>query len=111
MVVVYIFKFTDFSLMQMLLDVYATVPIQFPGGSIRILQTAQKDCSPVGVQSSKYKDGDKDIPVILNRRKDDDKLDLFQSSQAEWIKQYVEQQEEVREEVWLMLPLPFSFQF
>lgn len=64
------------------------------GGSIRILQTAQKDCSPVGVQSSKYKDGDKDIPVILNRRKDDDKLDLFQSSQAEWIKQYVEQQEE-----------------
>ncbi|XP_022922708.1 DExH-box ATP-dependent RNA helicase DExH7, chloroplastic [Cucurbita moschata] len=64
------------------------------GGSVRILQTAQKDCPPVGVQSSKYKDGDKDIPVILNRRKDDDKLDLFQSSQAEWIKQYVEQQEE-----------------
>lgn len=53
----------------------------------------------MGVQSSKYKDGDKDIPVILNRRKDDDKLDLFQSSQAEWIKQYVEQQEEVHKKV------------
>ncbi|XP_038878021.1 DExH-box ATP-dependent RNA helicase DExH7, chloroplastic isoform X2 [Benincasa hispida] len=64
------------------------------GGSVRILHTAQKDCPSMGVQSSKDKDRDKDVPVILNRRKDDDKLDLFQSSQAEWIKQYVEQQEE-----------------
>lgn len=53
----------------------------------------------MGVQSSKDKDGDKDVPVILNRHKDDDKLDFFQSSQAEWIKQYVEQQEEVQKEV------------
>lgn len=82
--------------MQKILDVLYYFPvIQFPGGSVRILQTAQKDCPPVGVQSSKYKDKDKDIPVILNRRKDDEQLDLFQSSQAEWIKQYVEQQEEV----------------
>lgn len=73
------------------------------GGSVRILQTAQKHCPSMGVQSSKDEDGDRDVPVILSRRKDDDKLDRFQSSQAEWIKQYVEQQEEVRQEVLLML--------
>ncbi|TYK11219.1 DExH-box ATP-dependent RNA helicase DExH7 [Cucumis melo var. makuwa] len=67
------------------------------GGSVRILQTAQKHCPSMGVQSSKDEDGDRDVPVILSRRKDDDKLDRFQSSQAEWIKQYVEQQEEPRE--------------
>lgn len=73
--------------------------IHFPGGSIRILQTARKDCPSVGVQSSKYKDGGEDSSVIFNRRKDDDTLDFFQSSQAQWIKQYVEQQEEVQKEV------------
>ena len=57
----------------------------------------------MGVQSSKDEDWDRDVPVILSRRKDDDKLDRFHSSQAEWITQYVEQQEEVRQEVLLML--------
>ncbi|XP_022136497.1 DExH-box ATP-dependent RNA helicase DExH7, chloroplastic isoform X2 [Momordica charantia] len=70
------------------------------GGSIRILQTAQKDCPSVGVQSSKYKDGGEDSSVIFNRRKDDDTLDFFQSSQAQWIKQYVEQQEEDDYRTW-----------
>lgn len=61
------------------------------------------------VQSSKDEDGNKDVPIILSRGKDDDKLDRFQSSQAEWIKQYVEQQEEVRQEVSLMLTSTLLF--
>ncbi|KAE8650533.1 DExH-box ATP-dependent RNA helicase DExH7, chloroplastic isoform X2 [Cucumis sativus] len=70
------------------------------GGSVRILQTAQKDCPSMVVQSSKDEDGNKDVPIILSRGKDDDKLDRFQSSQAEWIKQYVEQQEEDDYGIW-----------
>ncbi|KAL6297594.1 hypothetical protein ACE6H2_005736 [Prunus campanulata] len=70
------------------------------GGSVGIILTSRDDWTPSVDTSTKI---DEDAPGISVRTKgqwDDKTLDSFQPSQADWIKQYVEQQEEDESTTW-----------
>ncbi|XP_028113069.1 DExH-box ATP-dependent RNA helicase DExH7, chloroplastic isoform X2 [Camellia sinensis] len=70
------------------------------GGAVSIISTARDDWSPVVDSSDKNEEETPKISVRIKGRSDDDTLNSFQQSQADWIRQYVEQQEEDASESW-----------
>ncbi|CAL5346748.1 unnamed protein product [Camellia sinensis] len=70
------------------------------GGAVSIISTARDDWSPVVDSSDKIEEETPKISVRIKGRSDDDTLNSFQRSQADWIRQYVEQQEEDASESW-----------
>ncbi|KAL7205791.1 hypothetical protein ACSBR2_018665 [Camellia fascicularis] len=70
------------------------------GGAVSIISTAREDWSPVVDSSDKIEEETPKISVRIKGRSDDDTLNSFQRSQADWIRQYVEQQEEDASESW-----------
>ncbi|KAF5200714.1 Dexh-box atp-dependent rna helicase dexh4 protein, partial [Thalictrum thalictroides] len=64
------------------------------GGSISIISTAREDWVRAPQPCTKDEIRMADAPFRSKGRIDDDTLDMRQPSQADWIKQYVEQQEE-----------------
>ncbi|CAL5363065.1 unnamed protein product [Camellia sinensis] len=70
------------------------------GGAVSIISTAREDWSPVVDSSDKNEEETPKISVRIKGRSDDDTLNSFQRSQADWIRQYVEQQEEDASESW-----------
>lgn len=65
------------------------------GGSVRVLLTSRDDWTPSENTPSKIKDEELGVTLKAKGRRSDNDLDSRQPSQADWIKQYVEQQEEV----------------
>ena len=66
------------------------------GGSIGIISTAREDWTPSAHSSGNIEDDEKPvISIRIKGQRDDDSLDSRQQSQADWIRQYVAQQEEV----------------
>ncbi|KAA8545478.1 hypothetical protein F0562_020262 [Nyssa sinensis] len=70
------------------------------GGSVGIISTAREDWSSSVVSSAMIKEETPEISVRIKGRLDDDTLDYCQPSQADWIRQYMEQQEEDEFESW-----------
>ncbi|XP_028086620.1 DExH-box ATP-dependent RNA helicase DExH7, chloroplastic-like isoform X1 [Camellia sinensis] len=70
------------------------------GGAVSIISTARDDWSPVVDSSDKIEEETPKNSVRIKGRSDDDTLNSFQRSQADWIRQYVEQQEEDASESW-----------
>ncbi|KAI4375529.1 hypothetical protein MLD38_013387 [Melastoma candidum] len=68
-------------------------------GSISVLVSARDDWSPV-VPSSQRNEETEQLSVLVKEKSDKDTLDSCQSSQADWIRQYMEQQEESDSEEW-----------
>lgn len=65
------------------------------GGSVGVILTSREDWTPSLNPSHKANDDDPGISIRTKGRLDDETLDSCQPSQADWIKRYVEQQEEV----------------
>lgn len=65
------------------------------GGSVGVILTAREDWTPSVDQSSTPNEDEPGISIRTKGRWDDETLDSCQSSQADWIKRYVEQEEEV----------------
>ncbi|KAF5947825.1 hypothetical protein HYC85_013782 [Camellia sinensis] len=78
------------------------------GGAVSIISTAREDWSPVVDSSDKNEEETPKISVRIKGRSDDDTLNSFQRSQADWIRQYVEQQEEVPRILWQNSPHSLS---
>lgn len=72
-----------------------SVPLGILGGSVGIISTARDDWAPLPDSSNATEREMEEIsiPSIVQRKVDT--LDSFQQSQADWIRQYMEQQEEV----------------
>ncbi|XP_059648206.1 DExH-box ATP-dependent RNA helicase DExH7, chloroplastic isoform X1 [Cornus florida] len=70
------------------------------GGSIGIVSTAREDWSPSLNSSAKIEEERPEISVRVKGRSDDVALDSCQPSQADWIRQYVQQQEEDESGSW-----------
>ncbi|XP_015875842.3 DExH-box ATP-dependent RNA helicase DExH7, chloroplastic isoform X1 [Ziziphus jujuba] len=64
------------------------------GGSVGVILTAREDWTPSVDQSSTPNEDEPGISIRTKGRWDDETLDSCQSSQADWIKRYVEQEEE-----------------
>lgn len=65
------------------------------GGSVSVILNQQDSSTPLVDPSITTKDEALESPVLIKRQLDDDTLDSCQPSQADWIRQYVEQQDEV----------------
>lgn len=65
------------------------------GGSVNVLVSAREDWAPSVDLSSKVDEDTAKYSVKLKGDWDNESLDSHKSSQADWIKRYVEQQEEV----------------
>ncbi|CAK9165421.1 unnamed protein product [Ilex paraguariensis] len=70
------------------------------GGSVGIISTAREDWNPSADESAETKNELPEVSVKIKGRWDDDTLDSRQPSQADWILQYMEQQEEDEYETW-----------
>ncbi|GAV86513.1 DEAD domain-containing protein/Helicase_C domain-containing protein/HA2 domain-containing protein/OB_NTP_bind domain-containing protein [Cephalotus follicularis] len=70
------------------------------GGSVGVLSTAREDWTPSVDQSTKGTGDVKEISVRIKGQWDDDTLDSCQQSQADWIRQYMEQEEEDENQTW-----------
>ncbi|EXB29033.1 ATP-dependent RNA helicase DHX29 [Morus notabilis] len=70
------------------------------GGSVRVLLNSRDDWTPSVDASPKINDGELGVSLKTKGRGDDESLDSFQPSQADWIKRYVEQQEEDESRTW-----------
>lgn len=64
-------------------------------GSVGVILTAREDWTPSVKPSHEGNDDEPGISIRTKGRQDDETLDSCQPSQADWIKRYVEQQEEV----------------
>lgn len=64
-------------------------------GSVGILSVAQEDWKPSVESSVDTKDEMPKVCIQVKARRETDALDTLQPSQADWIRQYVQQQEEV----------------
>ncbi|KAF3452627.1 hypothetical protein FNV43_RR03060 [Rhamnella rubrinervis] len=64
------------------------------GGSVGVILTSREDWTPSVNPSLKANDNESGISIRTKGRLDDETLDSCQPSQADWIKRYVEQQEE-----------------
>lgn len=64
-------------------------------GSVGILSIAQEDWKPSEDSSLDTKDEMSKVSIQVKARREADALDTLQPSQADWIRQYVQQQEEV----------------
>lgn len=65
------------------------------GGSVGVILNERDDRSPSVEPSITTEEETPDFSVRIKRQWDDDTLDSCQPSQADWIRQYMEQQEEV----------------
>ena len=65
------------------------------GGSVRVLLTARDDWTPSEEPTPNIYEDEPRISVKTKARGSHETLDSFQPSQADWIKRYVQQQEEV----------------
>ena len=65
------------------------------GGSVRVLLTSRDDWTPSVDPSPKISEDELGISIKSKDRGEDESLDSYQPSQADWIKRYVEEQEEV----------------
>ncbi|XP_072970121.1 DExH-box ATP-dependent RNA helicase DExH7, chloroplastic isoform X2 [Typha angustifolia] len=67
-------------------------------GSIKIISTAREDWVPPQHQPDEAEENVEGPSIIIRRRHDEISLDDGKASQAEWIRQYMEQQEDEEEE-------------
>jgi ATP-dependent RNA helicase DHX29 len=65
-------------------------------GSVGVILNSREDWTPSVDLSTQIKEEAPQFSVKIKGRWDDDTLDLHQPSQADWIRQYMEQQAEVR---------------
>ncbi|KAM7478823.1 hypothetical protein LguiA_027036 [Lonicera macranthoides] len=70
------------------------------GGSVGVLSTAREDWSPPIDSLPAIEDERPEVSVKIRERQNDDSLGSWQQSQADWIRQYVEQQLEDESETW-----------
>ncbi|KAL6964433.1 RNA helicase [Sarracenia purpurea var. burkii] len=70
------------------------------GGAVGIISTARENWSSSVDSSAKIEEETHETTVRIKGRLDDDTLGSCQPSQAEWIRQYLEQQEEDESETW-----------
>ncbi|KAK4491260.1 hypothetical protein RD792_001996 [Penstemon davidsonii] len=68
----------------------------FRAGSVGIVSTAREDW----VSSAREVEESPEVPLKIKGRKDDVSLDSAKHSQADWIRQYMEQQEEDESDTW-----------
>lgn len=68
------------------------------GGSVGVILNSREDWAPSVDPSTKIEEEAPEFSVKIKGRRDDDTLDLRQPSQADWIRQYMEQQQEVQRE-------------
>lgn len=74
---------------------------QTDGGSIRVISTAREDWVPSANDSeAESRERIPEISVRVKGWRDDESLDSLHHSQANWIRQYMEQQEEDESESW-----------
>ncbi|KAL5723042.1 RNA helicase [Ranunculus cassubicifolius] len=80
------------------------VPLKFSSGtslndegSISIISTAQEDWAPLSDPSAEDEKNMLEVPFQIKERVNDDTMEMRQPSETDWIKQYVEQQEEVKD--------------
>ncbi|KAK0589636.1 hypothetical protein LWI29_016618 [Acer saccharum] len=85
------------------------LPLKFSSGislhneevaSVGVLSVAREDWTPSMGPSTEIKEEVQEISVRIKGQRDDDALDSCQPSQADWIRQYMEQQEEDEYETW-----------
>lgn len=65
------------------------------GGSINVLSTAQENWTPTVDATARPEHELGEFSVLTKGRRDDDSLVLHEPSQADWIRQYMEKEEEV----------------
>ncbi|KAL9448427.1 hypothetical protein AB3S75_015835 [Citrus x aurantiifolia] len=70
------------------------------GASVGVLSVARDDWTPSAVSSTSNNEETQNISVRIKGRQDDNNLGSLQRSQADWIRQYMEQQEEDEDETW-----------
>ncbi|KAL4580736.1 hypothetical protein LXL04_016938 [Taraxacum kok-saghyz] len=70
------------------------------GGSVSIISTARDDWTPSEDSSVPTETEMPEISIKVKGQKKVDSLDSFQKSQADWIRQYMEQQEEEEYDSW-----------
>ncbi|KAF7842782.1 DExH-box ATP-dependent RNA helicase DExH7, chloroplastic isoform X1 [Senna tora] len=70
------------------------------GGSVGVILNERDDWTPSGDSSTTTKQETPEFAVKIKRQWDDDTLDSRQPSQADWIRQYMEQQEEDESKTW-----------
>nr|POE98526.1 dexh-box atp-dependent rna helicase dexh7, chloroplastic [Quercus suber] len=64
------------------------------GGSVGVILNSREDWAPSVEPLTKIEEEAPEFSVKIKGRRDDDTLDLRQPSQADWIRQYMEQQQE-----------------
>ncbi|XP_041014528.1 DExH-box ATP-dependent RNA helicase DExH7, chloroplastic isoform X1 [Juglans microcarpa x Juglans regia] len=64
------------------------------GGSVGVILNSREGWTPSADPSTEFKEESPEISIKIKGRWDDDTLDSRQPSQANWIRQYVEQQQE-----------------
>ncbi|KAL4654864.1 hypothetical protein ACB092_01G411400 [Castanea dentata] len=70
------------------------------GGSVGVILNSREDWAPSVDLSTKIEEEAPEFSVKIKGRRDDDTLDLRQPSQADWIRQYMEQQQEDESTTW-----------
>ncbi|XP_010065338.2 DExH-box ATP-dependent RNA helicase DExH7, chloroplastic isoform X1 [Eucalyptus grandis] len=70
------------------------------GGSVNVLVSAREDWTPSVEPSSRVDEDAAKYSVKLKGNRDNESLDSHKQSQADWIKRYVEQQEEDSSDTW-----------
>ncbi|KAI9107308.1 hypothetical protein K1719_021696 [Acacia pycnantha] len=70
------------------------------GGSVGVILNQRDDFTPLVDKSITTKQESPEFSVIVKKQWNDDTLDSRQPSQADWIRQYVEQQEEDEHNTW-----------
>lgn len=68
-------------------------------GSVGVIFNSREDWTPSVDTSTEIKEEAPELSVKIKGRWDDDTLDSRQPSQADWIRQYVEQQQEVHRQI------------
>ncbi|KAI3445599.1 hypothetical protein Pfo_002264 [Paulownia fortunei] len=70
------------------------------GGSVGVISTAREDWVSSRDSPARIAEEKAEVALKIKERKDDETLDSVQRSQADWIRQYMEQQEEDESDSW-----------
>ncbi|KAJ9552389.1 hypothetical protein OSB04_016434 [Centaurea solstitialis] len=81
-------------------NIYSPALFGITGGSVGIISTARDDWTPLANSSVATENEVPEISIKSKGQRKVDTLDSFQQSQADWIRQYMEQQEEDEPESW-----------
>lgn len=79
----------------MCIDGSLYLPIGVAGGSVSVISTAREDWNEPSDSSVEHKLEEPEVLVKVKSKQDEDTFSSGQSSQAEWIRQYMRRQEEV----------------